>query len=85
MWHRKSGVCAQTLEGHNNWVESVAFSLDGRQIASGSCDDIIKVWDRESGACVQTFIKCESDGINAVVAVEAPSTLHLRVLNTNGG
>ncbi|KIX02800.1 uncharacterized protein Z518_08743 [Rhinocladiella mackenziei CBS 650.93] len=30
--------CLQTLEGHENWVNSVVFSPDGRQLASGSHD-----------------------------------------------
>ncbi|SPO01196.1 uncharacterized protein DNG_03943 [Cephalotrichum gorgonifer] len=47
--------CMQTLEGHSRPVESVAFSPDGRQIASGSFDRTIKVWDRKSGACTQTL------------------------------
>ncbi|KFH40933.1 Vegetative incompatibility protein HET-E-like protein [Hapsidospora chrysogenum ATCC 11550] len=47
--------CMQTLEGHNGGVMSVAFSPDGRQIASGSYDDTIKVWDYRSGACTQTL------------------------------
>ena len=47
--------CMQTLEGHGGWVNSVAFSPDGRQIVSGSGDGTVKVWDRESGACAQTL------------------------------
>src|SRR5690606_38558434 len=43
-------ACTQTLEGHGDWVNSVAFSADGRQVASGSRDNTIKVWDCESGA-----------------------------------
>jgi WD40 repeat protein len=45
----------QTLEGHGHWVESVAFSHDGRHIVSGSWDNTIKFWDTASGACTQTL------------------------------
>ncbi|NJM71045.1 MAG: WD40 repeat domain-containing protein [Scytonema sp. RU_4_4] len=32
------------LQGHNNWVNSVCFSPDGKTIASGSDDKTIKLW-----------------------------------------
>jgi len=40
----------QTLKGHKDWVRSVAFSPDGKTIASGSCDNIIKIWTKKSDA-----------------------------------
>jgi WD40 repeat protein len=33
----------QTLEGHSSWVSSVAFSLDGKQVASGSGDHTVRL------------------------------------------
>lgn len=33
------------LEGHTNYIESVAFSPDNRHLASGSWDNTIKIWD----------------------------------------
>ena len=38
-----------TLKGHSDDVRSVAFSPDGKRLASGSGDDTIKLWDTITG------------------------------------
>ncbi|MEE0910090.1 MAG: hypothetical protein UIQ51_04860 [Bacteroidales bacterium] len=39
--------CLKTLEGHSDWVESVAYSPDGTKIISSSYDKTIKIWGEE--------------------------------------
>ncbi|OAQ74405.1 WD domain-containing protein [Purpureocillium lilacinum] len=48
-------ACIQTLEGHVDWVLSVAFSADGQRLASASADRTAKIWDAATGKCVQTL------------------------------
>lgn len=48
-WNRLGDTARLTLDGHTNWVYSVAFSPDGKQLASGSVDATVKVWDLANG------------------------------------
>ncbi|EGU75248.1 hypothetical protein FOXB_14241, partial [Fusarium oxysporum f. sp. conglutinans Fo5176] len=55
IWDMATGACVQTLEGHNDSVNLVAFSADGQRVASGSNDETVKIWDVATGTCVQTL------------------------------
>ncbi|MEL6815597.1 MAG: WD40 repeat domain-containing protein, partial [Cyanobacteria bacterium J06598_3] len=44
-----------TFQGHENWVCSVAFSADGKQLVSSSADRTIRVWTVETGECLKTL------------------------------
>jgi WD40 repeat protein len=37
------------LEGHSDWVTSVAFSQDGKRVVSGSDDKTVQIWNVETG------------------------------------
>lgn len=44
-----------TLRGHAKAVPAIAFSADGRWIASGSGDHTVSLWDARTGARIRTF------------------------------
>ena len=50
-WENNSG----TLEGHSDYVRSVAWSPDGKYLASGSFDETVKIWDVNNGICLKTL------------------------------
>jgi WD40 repeat protein len=55
LWDTVTGAVLQTLKGHLYSVNSVAFSLDGKQIVSGSDDGTVRLWDAATGAALQTL------------------------------
>ncbi len=56
---------SQMLSGHTSWVRSVAFSPDGRLLASGSDDQTVKLWDVNSAQRIRT-LKGYARGIRSV-------------------
>lgn len=55
VWDAETGQEKLTLKGHTGVVNSVAWSSDGKRIASGSGDSTLKVWDAETGQEIRTF------------------------------
>jgi len=45
LWDVERGICQSTLVKHSEPVYSVAFSPDGRLLATGSFDKAIHIWD----------------------------------------
>ncbi|WP_072927639.1 serine/threonine-protein kinase, partial [Microcystis aeruginosa] len=56
----------KTLTGHSNVVWSVAYSPDGRYLASGSWDKTIKIWEVATGKQLRTLTG-HSDWVRSVV------------------
>ncbi|KAH2322655.1 hypothetical protein KXV29_002655 [Aspergillus fumigatus] len=66
LWDAATGDLQQTLEGHSGWVNSVAFSPDGRLLAAGLFDDsTVRLWDLATGDLQQT-LQCHSGSVLSV-------------------
>ena len=69
------------LSGHNDTIWSVCFSPDGKQMASGSSDKTVKIWNASSGE-LQSTLTGHSDDVtqlefrdpNTLVSVSSDGT-----------
>jgi WD40 repeat protein/serine/threonine protein kinase len=55
IWDLKAGRECPHLEGHTSGVISVAFSPNGRWIATGSGDRTVRMWNAATGRLERTF------------------------------
>eukprot|EP00694_Reclinomonas_americana_P005839 EC795383.1.p2 GENE.EC795383.1~~EC795383.1.p2 ORF type:complete len:117 (+),score=21.39 EC795383.1:192-542(+) len=60
LWSLASGEEVQRLEGHTDWVRSVAVTSDGQRIVSGSWDRTIRVWSTPCGLARQELSTARS-------------------------
>ncbi len=65
-WQRLCRSELLTLSGHADFVFSVAFSPDGRHLASGGRDSTIRMWDVVTGKVVRT-LQGHTDSVTCVV------------------
>jgi hypothetical protein len=55
LWEASSGQRLRTFQGHSGPVFSVAFSPDGKWLATGSEDNTAVLWEAASGQKLRTF------------------------------
>lgn len=59
LWHWRTGEQVQILQGHTDWVWSVAFhpqsTVNQRLVASGGADNSVRLWEAQSGQLLQTL------------------------------
>jgi WD40 repeat protein len=55
LWNLAAGTEVARLSGHTGAVRALAFSPDGRTLASGSADQTVKLWDIRTGELRETI------------------------------
>ena len=63
VWEAESGASLFLLEGHHTRLRSVAWSVDGRWLASGDEAGVIVLRDAVSGAPVETFEAVQGEAV----------------------
>jgi eukaryotic-like serine/threonine-protein kinase len=75
-WHYLSRLCrtqAHTLRGHEQAVSGLAFSPDGRRLASASWDKTLKVWDLTTDREIATLTGPTSRVVGVVFSPDGRS------------
>ena len=66
IWDVEQRKLLRSIHGHSDCIYGVAFSPDGKSIATASYDKLVKLWDIATEKEVRTY----KDHIDAVYAVE---------------
>jgi hypothetical protein len=62
----------RSLVGHSSWIDSVAFSPDGRMLASGGADKTVKLWDIGTGRELRSLRGHDSPVTSVAFAAQEP-------------
>ncbi|OYD89654.1 hypothetical protein CDG76_34275 [Nostoc sp. 'Peltigera membranacea cyanobiont' 210A] len=91
LWRISDGQNLMTYKGHVGWIWSVAFSSDGKILASGGEDCTIKLWDVNNGQLLRTlqehkdFVRFLTFSPDEKILASSSDDLTIKLWNTNTG
>ncbi len=91
LWDIKKGKHAQTLQGHQRSVWTVAASPSGTQIVSGSDEGTLRIWEVASGQCTmrlqghQSRIWCVAWSPDGTTIASGSGDRTLKLWDANSG
>ena len=59
IWDATTGEVVCALEGHGDLVLCVAWSPDGRRVATGSVDKTARIWNAVTGTVARTPVAAD--------------------------
>lgn len=91
VWNPQTGSNVLHIEGHDNTINSLAFSPNGKQLCSSASGDI-KVWDLSSAECLRTIVSHEMTTVTSVsyrddgrAIISSSRDGTIRIWNVNNG
>jgi WD40 repeat protein len=82
VWDAQTGQQLFALQGHRRFVNSVAYSPDGKRLATLSRDNTVKVWDAQTG---QELLTLTAGAIGSGCVVFSPDSKRLASSNKLSG
>jgi WD40 repeat protein/serine/threonine protein kinase len=80
VWDLKQNKELTTLRGHTNWVYSLQFAKDNRQLLSASRDQTVRLWDLATG---KTTLQLETINREDVIARLSPDETRILASSDN--
>ncbi|EJD02482.1 WD40 repeat-like protein [Fomitiporia mediterranea MF3/22] len=93
IWDAQTGAqVGAPLEGHQDSVQSVAYSPDGRHIVSGSDDKTLRIWDAQTRVQLgrpleghQGWVRCVAYSLDGCHVISGSSDKTIRVWDAQTG